>query len=103
MLKSGTYDVNIDPDSGLPMTAQIRKQNAVQTFQLLSPNPFIDKYKLTNMLLRELHGPMYDDLLLSQEQVQKNQEAAQKQQQQAMAMEMFAKHNPKTTAARQSR
>ena len=101
-LRNGTYDINIDPDTGLPMTAQLRKANAVQTYQMLSQNPKINQDKLLNMLLRELHGAEYDDLVLTPQEQQKMQQAAEEAQRKAVTMQEFAKANPLVMAQRQA-
>jgi len=74
-LQKGGYNVSIDPDSTLPETKQVREAKAVQVYQMLSQNPLINKQKLTQYLLRELHGAEYDDMMLNpQEQQQQQQE-----------------------------
>jgi hypothetical protein len=99
MLKNGEYDVNVDPDSGLPNTVQMRTAKAMQLYPLLMQNPFTDKYKVTQYLIRELHGAGYDDLLQTQQQVQAQ---AQAQQQTApVAPAQFAHQNPRTVQKRQ--
>lgn len=57
------YLMDIDPDSALPETKQIRTQKAVQSYTLLKENPLIDPEKLTKYLLRELHGTDFDELM----------------------------------------
>jgi hypothetical protein len=101
LMKQGVYDVNVDPDTGTPVTAEARQQKALATFKLLMGNPMIDQYKLTGMLLREFHGPMYDDLLLKQDVIQKNQEQQEQKQIQMMKLEAFIKEAPKQLAAAQ--
>ncbi len=89
-LRRGLYDVNIDPDSGLPQTAQMRSQKATETYQLLRQDPNVDQYKNTSNLLRERHGPAYDDLLKTPQEMQQ-MAAAQAKQQKVMTLLEFAK------------
>ena len=63
MLRSSSYELNIDPDSAVPQTKELREQKAVQTYQILSTNPLVDPMRLTRMLLHEMHGVQYDDLI----------------------------------------
>ena len=63
MLKSGSYEVKIDPDTGIPETKALREQKAVQTYTLFRANPLIDPIKLTQYLLHEMHGVQFDDML----------------------------------------
>jgi hypothetical protein len=91
-LRRGLYDVNVDPDSGLPMTAQMRAQKATETYQLLRQDQNVDQYKNTQNLLRERHGPAYDDLLKTPEQMQQMVQA-QAQQQKMMTILEFMKAN----------
>lgn len=63
LLKGTYYNVNIDPDTALPETRDIRQQKAIVTYQLLSSNPLIDPIRLTRYLLHELHGVQFDDMM----------------------------------------
>ena len=63
MLKNGQYEVKVDPDSSIPQTRGMREQKAMQSYAVLKDNPLIDPYKLTQYLLRELHGVQYDDMM----------------------------------------
>jgi hypothetical protein len=100
MLQRGTYDINIDPDSGLPETAQIRKQTALTLYPILMANPYVNKFRTTQYLLRELHGAQYDHLLMTPQELQQQ---AQAQQQAAMSAQQFAENNPHTVARKQGK
>ncbi len=100
MLQRGTYEIDIDPDSGLPETAMIRKQEALTLYPLLMANPYVNKFRTTQFLLRELHGAQYDHLIMTPQELQQ-QAQAMAQQQQAMTAQQFAKQNPHTVARRQ--
>lgn len=63
LLKSGRYNIRVDPDSALPETKQLREQRALVLFQQLKTNPLIDPIKLTQYLLHELQGPQFDDMM----------------------------------------
>jgi hypothetical protein len=63
LLKEGHYHVNVDPDSALPETRELREQRAAQLYQFLSTNPLIDPVKLTQYLLSEMRGTAFDDLM----------------------------------------
>lgn len=63
MLKAAKYELLIDPDSTVPETKDVRMNKAVQSYGLLKDNPLIDPQGLTAMLLRELHGVEYDNLM----------------------------------------
>jgi hypothetical protein len=62
-LRSGAFAVNIDPDSGVPETRQVREQRAMTLYQLLVSNPLIDPIKLTQHLLAEFKGTAFDDMM----------------------------------------
>jgi len=63
MLKSGSYEVSVDPDTGLPDTRESRRLNAVEEYNLLKDNPLIDPEKLTRFLLNEMGDTAYDSML----------------------------------------
>ncbi len=119
MLKRGTYDINVDPDSGLPETAALRKQEALQLYPLLMQNPFTSKMRVTQNLLRELRGVQYDHLLLNPQEMQQQQQQAniehQEQLKEAIMLHQagiksntpmqpkeFSNKNPNTVRSRQS-
>lgn len=68
VLKQTGYLVNIDPDTSVPETKQAREQKAVQMYSMLREDPLFDPYKLRRYLLHELHGTMWDDMLMVQGQ-----------------------------------
>ena len=63
MLKAARYEINIEPDSTLPETKDMREAKAVNVYNLLKPNPLIDPEMLTRYLLREMHGVSYDNMM----------------------------------------
>lgn len=63
MLKAGSYETRIDPDSSLPETKQLREDKAEKVYMILKGNPMIDPEKLTRYFLREHHGVQYDDMM----------------------------------------
>ena len=63
ILKNGSYEINIDPDTSVPETKQMRQQKAVQVFQMLNQDPMIDQHQLRRYLLHELHGTVFDSML----------------------------------------
>jgi len=63
MLKSGRYEVSVDPDTGLPETRQSRRELAVQAYQLLKDNPLIRPDGLTRYFLNELGNVAFDDMM----------------------------------------
>ena len=72
MLKAARYEFQIDPDTAVPETKQMRMQKGVQTYTILKDNPLIDPELLTKYLLREMHGVQYDNMMRSMAQLQKN-------------------------------
>lgn len=63
VLKLGSYEVRVDPDSSLPETKELRQQRAAQVYQLLKTNPLIDPLKLTQYFLNELEGVQFSRML----------------------------------------
>lgn len=63
MIKSGRYDLKVDPDSSVPETRVLREQKAIQMYGILKDNPLIDPVILTRFFLHELKGVAYDDML----------------------------------------
>lgn len=76
-LKSARYELQVDPDTAVPETKAVRKNQAVQVYTLLKDNPLIDPEGLTKYLLRELHGVQYDNMMKSMDQLQKNASSGQ--------------------------
>jgi len=64
MLKSGAYEVSVDPDTSVPDTKQARQNKAAQIFGLFKGDPLIDQMKLRRYLLHEMHGTVFDDMLV---------------------------------------
>ena len=67
ILKTGKYQVKIDPDSSLPETRGMREAKAKELYNILKTNPLIDPVKLTQYLLHELHGVQFDDMMRGME------------------------------------
>jgi hypothetical protein len=63
MLKEGAYVIQVDPDTMVPQTRDVRMQKAAYVYSVLKENPLIDPQNLTKYLLREFHGVEYDDLM----------------------------------------
>lgn len=69
MLKGARYEIEIDPDSTVPETKDIRRQKATESYTILKENPLIDPMLLTKFFLRERHGvESYDSLLKQMQQ-----------------------------------
>lgn len=83
-IKSLEYDVKVDPDSAVPETRAVRRQNAMGFYQLFMNDPMFDPYKLRQRTVSEMTGPWNLDLMKSQEQLQ----------QQAMAASQAAGNQP---------
>lgn len=65
VLREGSYEVKVDPDSAIPETRQVREARAERVYALLRTNPLIDPLKLTQYLLHQMHGTQFDDMMLS--------------------------------------
>ncbi len=76
-LKSGRYDLQVDPDTMVPETKAMRQQKAVQTYAILKDNPLIDPEVLTKYLLREQHGVQYDNMMRTMDQLQQRAASGQ--------------------------
>lgn len=63
MLRAARYELSIDPDSAIPETRDVRKQDAAQIYSLIKDNPLIDPVLLTRTTLRKFTGVEYDDML----------------------------------------
>ncbi|MBU2249794.1 MAG: hypothetical protein KKD77_23810 [Gammaproteobacteria bacterium] len=63
MLRAGSYETTVDPDSSLPETKQLREAKAEKVYMILKENPLIDPQKLTRYFLREHYGVQYDDMM----------------------------------------
>lgn len=63
MLRGGAYEVNIDPDSSIPQTREVREQKALQIYQLLGANPLVDPLMLTKFLIGEMNNVSLEDVL----------------------------------------
>lgn len=62
-LRMGSYKINIDPESASPINRVEREARALQRYQFLKENPFVDPQKLTRFVLMEMEGVEMDDLL----------------------------------------
>ncbi len=63
LLRSGRYNIAVDPDSNLPESRELREARAIQLYGILKTNPILDPIKLTQFLLHEVRGPQFDDLM----------------------------------------
>ena len=65
MLKAAQYELQVDPDSAVPETKEVRQQKAMMTYERLKTNPLIDPQLLTQYLLHEMHGVQFDNMVRS--------------------------------------
>lgn len=63
VIQNQGFDLEINPDSSLPETKEMREQKAFQMYAVLKDNPLIDEYMLTKMFLRSMHGVQFDTLV----------------------------------------
>lgn len=70
MLKGAVYELNVDPDSSVPQTKEMREQKALITYERLKSNPLINPELLTQYMLHELHGVNFDKMMRSLAQLQ---------------------------------
>lgn len=68
MLKSGSYEVAIDPDSSVPETKGVREQKAGAIYNLFNNDPMIDQMQLRKFLISEMNNPALESLLSPQPQ-----------------------------------
>ena len=64
-LKTLEYDVRVDPDSAVPETRQLRRQNSMQIYQAAAMDKLFDPLKLRKWWLGEMQGPQLEDLLVN--------------------------------------
>lgn len=69
MLKAAQYELQVDPDSAVPETKEVRMQKALVTYERLKMNPLIDPTLLTQYLLHALHGVQFDNMMRSLQQL----------------------------------
>jgi hypothetical protein len=69
MLKAAQYELQIDPDSAVPETREVRMNKALVTYERLKTNPLIDPELLTSYLLHSLHGVQFDNMLRTLQQL----------------------------------
>ena len=67
MLEEGQYEININPDTSVTETKQVREERAQLYYNTLKDNPLVDNVKLTKYYLGELPGVAFDDILLEQQ------------------------------------
>lgn len=64
LLRTGQYNVKIDPDSSIPLTKQYREQKALQTYgAFFGKNPDINPHELTRFVLNEMYGVDADSIM----------------------------------------
>lgn len=68
MLKAARYEANIDPDSTVPETRDMRRQVSDKMYAALKTNPLIDPNLLTKYYLREQGGVALDQLMVQLQQ-----------------------------------
>lgn len=59
------YNIDIDPDQAVPMTKQLRAQNAKELYQTFAQDPYFDPFSLRRFLLNELGSPQLEHMLRS--------------------------------------
>lgn len=63
MLKAARFEIDIEPDSTLPQTKEMRESKAVNMYQLFKDNPLIDPEMLTRYTLKELQGVQFNSMM----------------------------------------
>jgi len=63
ILKQGSYEIKIDPDTSIPQTKELREAKALTLYQQLKTNPLIDPLRLTQYLLNEMEGVQFSSML----------------------------------------
>jgi len=66
MLEEGEYDIQIEPDSSVPETREVRESRASRIYAELRQDPNVDPVKLTRYRIHETPGVALDDLLRSE-------------------------------------
>lgn len=69
MLKAAQYELQVDPDSTVPETKDVRMNKALITYERLKTNPLIDPQLLTQYLLHSLHGVAFDNMMRTMQQL----------------------------------
>lgn len=64
MLRAARYEMNIDPDTTVPETKDMRRQRADMVYERAKTNPLIDPNALTKWYLREQNGVALDNLMI---------------------------------------
>jgi len=74
MLKSGQYNVSIDPDTAINQSRSQRQNTALKVYEIFKQDPMVDQFKLREYLMTEMAGTAFDDMLrLPQDQLQGTQ------------------------------
>ncbi len=74
VLKAGSYETKIDPDTSIPQTKELREAKAMALYERLKSNPLIDPLKLTQYLLHEMEGVQFSSMLRGDFQGQGSQQ-----------------------------
>lgn len=64
MLSKINYNIAADPDQAAPQTKELREAKALRLYEILKTNPLIDPTRLTQYLLKEMHGVQFDDMMI---------------------------------------
>jgi hypothetical protein len=72
MLRQGDYEININPDTAIPETKEIREKRVMAYYDRLKDNPLVNNLNLTKYFLGELPGVSLEDILLQQPAVQQS-------------------------------
>jgi len=73
----GDYDVQVVPDSTLPMSKEAAKLQAAQLFQALNGDPYIRQDALRKQLLEKYEGIKIEELMKSPDELAQEQQAQQ--------------------------
>jgi len=76
----GNYDVVVVPDSTIPMSKAMSKDEAATIFQMLNGDPLTDQLALRRQMLDKFEGMKSEELLKKPEVIEQEQQAAQQQE-----------------------
>jgi len=72
----GEYDIKVKAMSTIPISKSLEESRALETFNIIAQLPYTDIYKAERNLLKA-RGQDPDDWMMSQDQIQQNQQQAQ--------------------------
>ena len=62
-LSTAKYNIHVDPDTAVPETRAVRRDQAMKMYAIMSQNPYIDPIKLLMYFVNEMGMPQLDDLM----------------------------------------